>query len=384
MFNNNRKNSISGHKTILENLHVRLVEIKQLTKSRNLPSKPITAFIKNELIRCRADVNAIKLAYKEFPLDNLQNEIESVMNDIEYRLEMYDHAWWHGTLLSGFYPELEKNIEDSTKIVIFAGFEKMEPSDESDLPGLSYGVKLLLKTGEECIHIFNSSGDGCLMSDMANERRKRALNVVTAVVSDLLHATDPFGENFSSLDITIRTDIEIVGFNVPSGWKVQKPSTSLPEVYYGNFRIIPPTYFEHLLVEQLRDTNLINQKIVIFSIDEDLPYQNREFGIKFIHGDEIKTKIVLFETKNEDTAINLSRMNYTIMFMVQFLFEYKSIIQLHSELSELSDLTIMIESDFDTGDLYNPHQFEIIKKVLVQCDQTKEREFSLKDTVKET
>ncbi|MCW3793831.1 hypothetical protein OM416_19755 [Paenibacillus sp. LS1] len=357
MFKNNRKNQSAVHKTLLENLHVRLVEIKQLAESRNLLSKQIVTFIKNELIRCRSDVNAVKHANKEVPLFNLQNEIESIINDIEYGID--EQALSHGaTMLSSFYPELQRYIKESTKIEIFAGFEKMEPGDEAEIPGVSYGVKLLLETGEERIHILKSSGDGCLMSDMSNERRKRTLNVAIAVVSDILHAIDPHGKSFSSLDISIRTDIEIFGFTVPSGWKVQQPPASVPEVHHGDFKIIPPSYFEYIVDKKLRYNIFNDQVIVIFSIEKNLPYQYREFGVKFIQGEEIKTKIVLFETVANDVSFIVSRMNYTILFVEQFIF--KHIIQ--KDFRDFSDLKVMIETDFDTEDLYNPHQFEIIKQ----------------------
>lgn len=360
MFNNNRKNQITVHETLLENLNVRLAEIKQLTESRNLLSKPMTTFIKNELLRCRADVNALKLANKEVPLDNFQNDMEKILLGIEYRLGMDEETLWHGSLLSAFYPELQKSIEESIKIEIFAGFEKAEPGDEADIPGISYGVKLLSETGEESIHIFNSSGDGCLMSDMANERRKNTLNVVTAVVSDILHSIDPRGQNFSSLDISIRTDIEIVGFNVPSGWKVQQPPALLPEIYEGDYyRVIPPRYFEYIMGENLRNIPLNDLNIVIFSsIEESSPYgRRREFGVKFTQGDEVITKLVLFETNDEESGFMVSSLNYTILFLEQFIYVYKDIIR-----KDFSDLTIMIETDIDSVDLYNPHQFEIIKK----------------------
>lgn len=227
-----RKNGISSRK-LLENSRSRLVEIEKLIDSRNQLPKPVVTFIRNELIRCRTDVHAVKCINKEILLDTL-HEIELTMFHIEYRLEMYDQTYCHDTLLSGFYPELQKNIKDSSSIEIFAGFEKMNPSDEAELPGLSYGVKLFFKSGEERIHIFNSSGDGCMMSDMANERRKRTLNVVTAVVSDILHAINPREQKLSCLSISIRTDIEIVGFDVPSGWNVQQPPVTFPELYQGN------------------------------------------------------------------------------------------------------------------------------------------------------
>lgn len=356
MFKNNRKHQMAVHKTLLENLHVRLVEIKHLAESRNQLSKPIVTFIKNELIRCRSDVHAVKIANKEVPLFNLQNEIDSLINDIEHGMD--EQALSVATMLSTFYPELQKCIEDSTKIEIFAGFEKMVPGDEAEIPGVSYGVKLLLETGEERIHILKSSGDGCLMSDSSNERRRRTLNVVIAVVSDILHAIDPHGKNFSSLDISIRTDIEIFGFTVPSGWKVQQPPATLPEVHHGDFKIIPPSYFEYIVDKKLRFNIFNDQMIVIFSIEKNLPYQYREFGVKFIQGEEIKTKIVLFETVANDISFIVSRMNYTILFVEQFIFNH--IIQ--KDFRDFSDLKVMIETDFDSEDLFNPHQFEIIKQ----------------------
>jgi len=214
--NKHRKPALNS---ILENLKARLLDLKQLTESDNMLSKEMKKIVGNEIERCKADLCGLQVLYP----DGLYDNISSIYS-IGYNLRRYDDSYRNGTILSTFYPELWKNIQNSSRIEVFAGYtgDIDEDNDkEIEIPKYSYGVQLTLSTGEEIIHIFSSSGDCCLMNDLANELRKKSLNVVIAIVDDILYQIFMNGERINkNVDLRIRTEIPIDNFKVPNGWVV--------------------------------------------------------------------------------------------------------------------------------------------------------------------
>lgn len=109
-------------------------------------------------------------------------------------------------------------------IEVYAGFEPAHSEDE--LPCFSYGIKYVRKDETIRVHVFKTSADGCLASDMANNRRKSSLNVVIAIAEDIIRQVYHCPEDVAKIDISIRTDMDIDGFYCPDGWYVKNRPNS--------------------------------------------------------------------------------------------------------------------------------------------------------------
>ena len=346
---------------VFENSVNRAIELNSLIECNNQLPMAMLQFITNELERIKQDLRTFihiwkYESYPSYKLNDSRSRLSDVIYDIEHKLQWHKARKDRDMIKSYFYPELVKDTAKAMRIEVFAGFEPMHPDDE--LPGFSYGLKCIFDDGTTKVHVFESSGDGCLASDIANDRRKRTLNVVTAIAEDILHQVYHDPGEASKVDISIRTDMRIEGFYCPDGWFVKNGPDYKPQRYRAQ-SIIPPKYFESLICKNMIQIikSKDQSKVCIYSGEiksEDykkLFRVTREFGVKFFDGDELRDSFVLEETGEDNPELFVRKMNKVIALMDQFYYEF-------FEMNPL--LKMQIEVDFDKSSLLCPRNFEFI------------------------
>jgi hypothetical protein len=346
---------------VFENAFNRANELNHLVESRNQMPMEMLQFISSEVERIKHDLNSFVQLWKygNKPTSNAFDDLSklsNVISDIERKLSWQKDRYDRGTVQAYFYPELVKDAQKAQRIEVFAGFEPMHPDD--DLPGFSYGIKYIQEDGSTRVHVFNSSGDGCLASDFANDRRKRSLNVVTAIAEDILHQVHHDPEDASKVDISIRTDMGIEGFYCPDGWSVKNGPGSTPQTYRAR-SVIPPKYFENLIYKNMLKPIMSNGQATVCIYSEEIKsveYReafdvHREFGVKFYDGDGIRDTLVLEEAGGESPELFVRKMNKVITLMDQFYYE---LFEMHPSIK------MQIEVDFDKNGLICPANFQFV------------------------
>ncbi|RRJ54765.1 hypothetical protein EHV15_34805 [Paenibacillus oralis] len=195
-------------------------------------------------------------------------------------------------------------------------------------------------------------------SDMANDRRKRSLNVVTAIAEDVIHIVHPAPEDAVKLEMSIRTDIGIEGIYCPNGWFVKNGPDSSPQKYRVN-TIVPPRYLAALVCKNMLETLKSDRQgtVSIFSGEiKSEEYKQtfrvtREFGVKFYDGDKILDILVFEETGEDNHDLFVRKMNKVTALMDQFYYEVSG---MHPSLK------MQIEVDFDKSGLLCPTNFEFV------------------------
>lgn len=347
---------------VFENTISRANELNKLLDCRNQQPQAMLQFISDEVERLKHDLVAFVHVWKYGSVPTSQVfdarvRLSEVISDIEHKLlSLKDRGEDQANLTSFLYPELAEDTRKAERIEVFAGFEPMHPDDE--LPGISYGIKYIFADGTDRVHIFESSGDGCFESDRANDRRKRILNVVTAIAEDLLYKVHDDLKEAAKVDITIRTDIGIHGFYCPDGWSVKNGAESTPQKHHGH-PIIPPKYFEHLIHKNMVQAIMAGEqvKVRIYSdVNRSEDHKKvfgvtREFGVKFIVGNVPRDILVFEEYAGDNPEVFVRKMNKVIALLDQFYFES---VDMHP------DIQMEIEVDFDQTGLLCPPNFVFV------------------------
>lgn len=172
MFGNNEK-SIGIIQPIFENAINRANELNLLVEGKNQIPMEMLQFISREVERIKHDLDAFVHVWKygNKPSSSVfddRSRLTDVISDIERRLHWQIDRVDRDAVESYLYPDLLKDAENAKRIEVFAGFEPMHPED--DLPVFSYGIKYFYDDGSARVHIFNSSGEGCLATLMTGER----------------------------------------------------------------------------------------------------------------------------------------------------------------------------------------------------------------------
>ncbi|MEK5358063.1 hypothetical protein [Paenibacillus sp. FSL L8-0709] len=190
----------------------------------------IHVFIGHEVVRLQKELSTL-LQLAELTKDSCY-KTESLFQKIkliEVQLNRYKKPI---NISDQLLNQLGPTIRKAKKIEVFVGFEQIDRPIE--IPLLSYGVKFYLEDGSEVIHLFKSTGDGCLVSDIANSRRKRTLNTIVSIIDELIHSI--FGEKFNgNIECIICTDIEIVGLNCPEIFTIVKNGNEVKHTLLGTF-----------------------------------------------------------------------------------------------------------------------------------------------------
>ncbi|WP_240416517.1 hypothetical protein [Paenibacillus periandrae] len=333
---------------VFENVIKRADELKMLLERKNQLPIAIVEFISNEVERIKHDLAAFVHLWKigSVPASRMfenQSRLSEVIFDIDKKLRYHKDRGDRDRLKSFFYPELVKDTSEAMSIEVFAGFEPLHH---------------IHKDGTERVHIFESGGDGCLLSDHANDRRRRSLNVVIAIAEDILHHVYHDSEEADKLDVSIRNEMSILGFYCPNGWTVKDGAGKLHR--YRARSIIPPKYFESLIYKNIMPTLGSGEqvKVRIYSggiISEEYKKAfkvSREFGIKFFDGEEIRDTLVLEETDGENSELFVRKMNKVISLMDQFYYEA---FDMHP------NINMQIEVDFDKRGLLCPTNFVFVE-----------------------
>ena len=367
----NKKKFIETTQPVFVNSLNRAIELNSLMESNNQLPMAMLQFITNEVERIKQDQSAFIhiWKYESYPSFNAYEDrrrLSDVIFDIEHKMHWHKDREDRDMIKSNFYPELFNDTAKAKRIEVFAGFEPMHPDDE--LPGFSYGIKYIHEDETTRVHVFSSSGEGGLSSDSANDRRKRSLNVVTAIAEDILHQVYRQPEDAANVDISIRTDIGIEGFYCPEGWMLKNGPDSKPKKY-RSVSIIPPKYYESLIYKNIMQTIISNDKVTVRMYSEEIKtventestYVNREFGVRFFNGDEIINTLVLEETSKVSNELFVRKMNKVIALMDQFYYEFFNM---------NPSIKMQIEVDFDKTHLLCPTNFEFVDPLITRENQT--------------
>jgi len=126
-------------------------------------------------------------------------------------------------------PHIHYTTTNALNIRIIYTYKDTDSAHSDDeLTCFSYGIKYIRKDRTTQVHVFKTSADSCMLSDIANNRRKRSLNVVISIAEDIIRQVYHYPEEIAKIDISIRTDMDIDGFYCPDGWYVKnRPNTAI-------------------------------------------------------------------------------------------------------------------------------------------------------------
>lgn len=260
MFKRNKIKTITTE--LLESCETRVQDLTQLL-NKGLFNELIHIYVKLEAERLMTELsNLLELKKLNLKLNKIMS-LKTEIKDLEYQLDSYAGLF---TLNQQLYYRLVEDLRNSRKVEVFAGFEPMHPDDE--LPGFSYGVKLYLNDGTEKNHIFDSSGDGCLMSYVANDSRKRTLNSVISMIDMTIHRIFPKILEDKKLECVIRCDMEIIGFTCPDIFKIIKNGSEVTREDYSGRDVIPQNY----LGIKIAGNMFYSTKVEVFTEIEEIEH----------------------------------------------------------------------------------------------------------------